>query len=292
MQIKYFLSYLLFDLLNTKLFPVSDIRIFSVSNMHNTNVGDNISSELLSKIIGRRTHKSSYIEVFFFKTFFFIGSIIHYAKKNSVVIGSGFNHESDINLLKYLPQIKFVRGYLTSALLADKFGLDSNSIKVISDPGLLVSDYYSRASSVNNRILLILNHSDRLNDQQKKLCDINFIDVFNMGQSISFSDFFLKMTSYDLIISSALHGVIFSDSYSISCIPVRFQNTFVSEFKFYDYFSSTSRNGYKVYLIDDVLGLSNKDLLENISLPLVPNLKQLKIDLREAISTSVLGQEK
>jgi len=184
------LRYLAWDLSNIELFPVSNVRVFSVRSKVVNNIGDNISSELLSKICGLSTYKSSFVETFFFKTFFFIGSILHFAKKNSVILGSGFNMQSDINLLKALPQIKFVRGYLSAALIIDKFGLDSNSINVLSDPGLLVSDYYSRASVVKNRVLLILNHSDRLNDQQKRLCDINFIDVFNMGQSISFRDFF------------------------------------------------------------------------------------------------------
>lgn len=281
---------LMFDIANIKL-TFNKARVFSVRSKNNTNIGDDISSELLSKIIGRRTHKSTYVEAFLLKTYFFIGSILRYAKTNSVVLGSGFNMESDISALKALPQIIFVRGHLSAALLIDKFGLDTKNINVISDPGLLVSDYYSRASVVKNRVLLILNHVDRLNDHQKRLCDINSIDVFNMGSSISFSDFFLKLTSYNLVISSALHGVIFSDSYSINCIPVRLQNTLVSEFKFYDYFSSTSRIGSKMYAIDDIIGISNKSQLENLALPLISNLEQLKNELRIAILTAFQDKE-
>ena len=64
-----------------------------------------------------------------------------------------------------------------------------------------------------------------------------------------------------------------------------------NNFKFYDYFSSTSRNGSKIYSIDDILGIGNIDLLENLALPHLSNLEQLKKELRNAILTVVQDKE-
>ncbi len=284
--------YIIFDFLNFKINFYCKPRLFNVRHRNITNIGDNINGELLSKIIKRDVHKSTYLEIYFFKNFFFIGSILRFAKRKSIIIGSGFNNKSDVIALKSLPQIKFLRGHLSASLLEDKFELEPNSIKVIGDGGLLVSDYYPRASLVKNKVLLILNHSDSLSDRQKKLCDINDIDIFNMGQSILFKDFFNLLTSYKLVISSSLHGVIFCDSFSIKCIPVKFQNSKVSEFKFYDHFSiSSNRYASKVYQIDDILELSNLNLLENFTLPSLINLEQIKIELKKAIRLSVVNIE-
>lgn len=281
--------YFIFELFSLRINFSGKPRLFAVHSRNITNIGDNINYDLMSKIIKGGVHKSTYLETFFCKNYFFIGSILSFAKKNSIVLGSGFNKESDVNSLKRLPQIKFVRGYLSASLLADKFGLESNSIRVIGDPGLLVSDYYPKAIVVKNRVLLILHHSDSLNDDLKKFVDNNDIDVFNMGQSVLFSDFFLLLTSYKLVISSALHGVIFADSYGIKCIPVRIEkNAKVSEFKFFDYFSiSSNRNDCIIYPISNILELSNINQLENFTLPPLINLEQIKIELHKSILTSM-----
>ncbi len=282
------LKFLLFDIFEFKINHPPKPRIFAARDRSTKNIGDNINYELFSKIIKRNVHKSTYLELYFFKNYFFIGSILRYAKKNTVVLGSGFNNKCDVDSLKCLPQIKFLRGYLSARLLADKFGLDLNSIKVISDPGLLVSDYYPKSSLVRNRVLLILHHDDKLNEDQNKFCNNNDIDIFNMGQDILFSDFFLLLTSYELIITSALHGVIFCDSFSIKCIPVRIQNAKVSDFKFYDYFSTASnRTDCILYPIDEILELSKINLLENFTLPSLINLEQIKIQLHKSISSSI-----
>jgi len=281
------LSYFLTEISNWRPNLHSKPRIFYLKHKNVSNIGDNINGELLSKIMKRDFHRSIYLETYIFKTFFLIGSILRFAKKNSVVLGSGFNNKSDINSLKCLPQIKFVRGYLSASLLADKFGVDTNNIKALGDAGLLVSDYYPRAILVENKVLLILNHADRLNSHQEEFCNINNIDIFNMGQRILFVDFFLLLTSYKLVITSALHGVIFCDSFSIKCIPVRLQNSKVSEFKFHDYFSiASNRNACIVNPIDDILELSKINLLENFTLPPLNNLEQRKIGINKAILES------
>ena len=281
-------SFIILDTLNYQFDSERKIKIFTVKNRTVSNIGDNINRTLLSKITGNDYAEATYIEKSFCPTIFFIGSILAFATKHSVILGSGFNSESDVKKITDFPKVIFLRGFQSAKLLADRFKMDVEDINVFGDPALLVSDYFPRSSIIKEKILFILNHSDLLTEDQRNWCKRNDIEVFSMNVKIEFSSFFIFLTSFSLVISTALHGIIFCDSFNIKCIPARLQDSIVSEFKFYDYFSiSSNRMNYKIIPAEHIFALSSMNQLDDFILPGFLELNEKKLKLTEIILANV-----
>ena len=170
-----------------------------------------------------------------------VGSILQMAQSDAngnkiKVWGSGFIEPGTNNNLENL-DFYAVRGKKTEARIDKKV--------VLGDPGLLASIVYSRASEKHNKIGVLLHYADVNEDIAHKFkMDSRFvlIDPTQPPDKVAY-----EITRCRAIISSSLHGLIFSDSYKIpnAWLDIS-KNVYGDGYKFYDYFSGVKINKQKV----------------------------------------------
>lgn len=202
----------------------------------NTNAGDYYSSWLLNKLeIKHTSNNKDKIDLAA------VGSIMHRREltNSTLVFGSGFHfrskdeHSSVLNSSNYIA----IRGKLTLNKLKEQ-GI-SNLSPVLGDPGLLISKFYNK--DVNKQYAIgvisswqnydsLKNKLDKLNIDGVKLIDIRTDNIEGLIDNIR---------SCKFILSSSLHGIIFSHSYNIPAIHLLDNEILESKgcMKYKDYYS-------------------------------------------------------
>lgn len=114
----------------------------------------------------------------------------------------------------------------------------------LGDPGLFVGEIFKKAEGGGDGIGIIPHHSVRKHPDVKRLAE----SVGARASILDFTDPDIKKTLDTLsrcnfVISSSLHGLIFSDSYGV---PSLFWNDFGvdNEWKFRDYFEGVAREEF------------------------------------------------
>lgn len=166
----------------------------------------------------------------------FCGSILGKSNEYSNILGAGFISEEQSNKPIRYNKVIGVRGNLTanSLKLYDK----DLSIDFKGDPGLLVREIINPRDSnytKNNKIGVIPHFIDY--DIVKRLIaeDPTFIliDIKNTYDIVCY-----QILSCDVILSSSLHGLIFSDAMNVPNSWVKFSDRVKGgTFKFRDYYS-------------------------------------------------------
>jgi pyruvyltransferase len=190
-----------------------------------------------------------------------LGSILHWADKNSIIWGSGF--VSDNLILPVKPQsVAAVRGMLTYERLRRQ-GIPCAA--VFGDPGVFVADMFPRSETTLP--LGIVPHYVDAGDpfvQRAREYGAEILDVLS-----PFEKFIRKLSACGKIITSSLHGLIFAHAYGIPAVWVKLSSRVVGDgFKFMDYYSSVGLKALDVPLFGP--GDSLSDLERNCSLPPTP----------------------
>lgn len=168
-----------------------------------------------------------------------IGSILIYSNQNTIIWGSG--------LLKKWTQIKkplkicSVRWPQTRKELLKQWIECPESYW---DPWLLISKYYKPKSKKEYKLWIIPHYIDYCTIKEK-LTDEEII-IINLLDPIE--KVLEDINSCERTISSSLHGIIVSHSYSIPCMFVKFSEKLWSDnIKFEDYFMSVGLEFYYPY---------------------------------------------
>ena len=182
----------------------------------NLNVGDCYSSWLFDKLgIEHTTDKNKPIDVIS------VGSILQRKQlsTNALVFGSGFHliRPNENTKIKNPDNYIAVRGKLTIQKL-NELGV-RNISPTLGDPGLLVSYFYNKPVNVKYKIGIIPHYQNY--DKLKEL-----FNVCKFNDSIKLIDvrtkdvetFIDEIRSCEFILSTSLHGIIFSHSYGIPAI--------------------------------------------------------------------------
>lgn len=165
---------------------------------------------------------------------FLVGSTINHInnfknKSNITVIGCGningtdIIHSNNVNIIG-------VRGPLTKSSLKT-----SNNSKIVSDPGLLISYVYPTSKKPTKKIGYIIHSVDR---------EIFFEKYPHLKQDLinnyqSPEKFVDELMDYEKIVSSSLHGIIFSHSFNKEVIPIKITDKIIGgDYKYNDYYSS------------------------------------------------------
>lgn len=218
------------------------------------NYGDLLSKYLVEKISGCNVNwvhpKKQSIFKLNKKNFLAIGSIINHATKSSTVWGSGI-----IDTKYKVSRAKFeaVRGPQTREFLI-KSGYTCPEI--YGDPALLLPQYYMPEIKKEFSLGIIPHYVDYnkinqiyQNDNNIKVIDLMTNDIESTTKEI---------LSCNKIISSSLHGVIVSHSYSIPAVWVRFSNKVAgNNIKYRDYFESVDVTPYEGKLISEKQSLES-----------------------------------
>jgi pyruvyltransferase len=220
-------------------------NFINVLSFYTKNFGDYYNKPLLESVLNKNTHivdiniynKLSFLESIYNKKDLIvaIGSILHFAPKDSVVWGTGSIWYNSVP--NYQPkEILAVRGRLTQKNLKDNGFKYEN---IIGDPGLLLNKYMDRENlnlSKKYKLGIIPHHSEKnlsLFNELKLDKDILILDIEDTEKFIQ------NICLCENIASSSLHGLIFSDSLGIPNTWLKFSDRIHGQhFKFHDYYSS------------------------------------------------------
>ncbi|WHR59290.1 polysaccharide pyruvyl transferase family protein [Acinetobacter haemolyticus] len=198
------------------------------------NAGDLFNKDYPNYKFGNKVYKYSFGKK---KHFLFCGSILGRSNCYSTIIGAGFisreQSESPIEFDKVIG----VRGELTAqALLKKNSKLE---LVFLGDPGLLarevVQPRINSSVSPTSSIGIIPHFMDL--DKVRSLikdCDgVKIIDIRDDFKSVC-----LQILNCDKILSSSLHGLIFSDAMNVPNNWISVGNEIIGgDFKFKDYYS-------------------------------------------------------
>ncbi len=198
------------------------------------NFGDYLSHKLVNKIIGRKIKVTEQKKIRG-KKLLAIGSILHFANDGDVVWGSGINGKY---LNKHLFEdldVRAVRGPLTRQFLL-KMGIKCPEI--YGDPALLLPIFFPKFKNncvKKNKYIFIPHLHER--------------SLFKQSATVVFPTenwkvVITKMMESELVISSALHGIIVAEAYGIPARLVRITGI-EPLFKYQDYYYATGRYDFK-----------------------------------------------
>lgn len=159
-------------------------------------------------------------------------------KSPVIVYGTGFIRppEAHTVLCRRL-DIRAVRGYYSLERLKQCSGVKIAENVAVADPGLLVSKLYDTSKIKKKYKLGIIPHYvDRNNPLLKKIKvkDSVILDICSAP-----SEFTKQLAECEAVISSAMHGLIASDSLGIPNIRMILSDKIVGgDYKFNDYYSA------------------------------------------------------
>lgn len=206
------------------------------------NIGDDINYVLIPLIFNKYAvpYQYSLIGRYLLRkdNILLIGSIITGLSTNkSIVLGTGLSPDQTSKQIVAPKRISCVRGPLTRKYLQEH---DIQCPAIYGDPALILPLFYTPKQRKKYKIGFVLHFLDKKPQVIKMLSrykDCTIIDVCNYRDWKSFID---ELSSCELILSSSLHGLIFSDAYDIPNIWTHFFFK-VNPFKYNDYFLSVGK---------------------------------------------------
>jgi len=236
------------------------------------NFGDEITPILIEKLFGFRCEWSHPSKCDMAGA----GSIIEILQRDTqgnrcYVWGSGFIKPGTNNTLDNL-FFTAVRGESTRKRI-------SEANLPLGDPGLLVSRAIDKSTFTSDKIGLLAHYADsELPIVQQAKADERFILIDPLSNPIQVAK---EISECKLVLSSSLHGLIFSDSYSIPNAWIRISDNLTGgAYKFEDYYSATDRPINKA---DTTRIFDNSYLQELIETYMpVPNLSELQDGLMKS----------
>ena len=225
---------------------------------HN-NVGDQFNIDLVR--FYAKTEPCLVPKYFGLKHYLILGSIAQNANKHSVLLGVGINQPQLAMKTQSFGDVRIVRGEATREIVY-KNRTNLKQDIMLGDPGLLIAKLYgNQHTKVLHEFGVILHYADRNSNLENffKKIGAKIIDVGETPEI--FSNQILACRN---ILSSSLHGVIFSDALGVPNIRAIFSDKITgADFKFEDYYSTTNRNGKDS--IDFQYSLTKKTVNEGIS---------------------------
>lgn len=218
------------------------------------NYGDLLSLFIVEKLSGREVvWTKPYRGRLFWKrnkVLLGAGSIIQFARKGSVVWGSGIiSREDPIHSARFLA----VRGPLTRERVLNS-GFECP--KVYGDPGLLLPVLYPVEPLKSGLVGLVPHYVD-----YKRALAWNTEDQMKVIPLLTSSvqSTTREICGCELVLSSSLHGLIIAHAYSIPAVWIRLSdNLFGDDVKFEDYFRSVGLTPYQPKLIKGTQDLAQQ----------------------------------
>ena len=171
-----------------------------------------------------------------------------------------------------------VRGLVTLNRLR-RMGFDVRDTAV-GDPGLLASHVFPIKNVVKKfRVGLIPHYADVAEPifhfLLKRLKNVTLINIFDPPEI-----FLAKISECDVVLSSAMHGIVAADSYGIPNIWLRISDNLTGgDYKFKDYYSVYSL-APRYLILSEALSLSDSDIDKIIEQYSIQQLKVRQIQLQ------------
>jgi len=187
-----------------------------------------------------------------FKHYLMIGSIVQFARRKSIIWGSGVISESSEIPSPY--RVLATRGPMSQARFSST-GISCPSI--YGDPAILLPTFYTPKCDIKKWKLGVVPHYvDKNNDFIAVLRDTPDVCILNI-ETDNVEKFVDELNQCEAVISSSLHGIIVAEAYGIPAGWLVLSDKLMGgAFKFNDYYESTGRSGIKpVALSEDGLDI-------------------------------------
>lgn len=204
------------------------------------NVGDYLSRVIVSEVLALRD-KEIHEKTDRSKRLFAIGSILHFARSNECVWGSGVNWKLDSTLHRFSQlDVRAVRGPLTHEYLARRA---IPVPEIYGDPALLMPLFFPaellRPEGRGSVPYVVIPH---LHEAAGKFGPHAAHVLPPTRKPAAFVSELLRAR---LVISSSLHGIILAEAYGIPAVYLDMANG-ESRLKYDDYYYGTGRMAYHV----------------------------------------------
>ena len=243
------------------------------------NFGDVVTTDIIKSIFGYNVVFSEIYQC----QMIGIGSIIYalddYADTNIVnVWGSGYiDNERNLSLRNSF-RFWCVRGQFSQKRI-NKENYSKDSL-TLGDPGILVSLVYQYKKNNKAEKIGFIPHycniKDKLTNKIRK--DKRFVVISPLDRPENIAK---KIVNCKLVLSSSLHGLIFSDSFKVPnfCVPI-IKKSDGGDYKFKDYYSGVD----KKYCPVDIDKIFDQDYLDELIKSYEP-IKKLKDKQRKIIKS-------
>jgi len=238
--------------------PKTPLSIYVLQETNHSNVGDEINAHLIPKLFGIPLKTSPLILL---SDIISIGSTLGFiahselanvdeetlckiAEKKITVWGSGFMNADDADDRPLILDVEFlsVRGKLTRDKVIKIYGNGYENLP-IGDPGLLAAKYLDRPVDKKHKIGLIPHYVDTESPIIKELTK-DYKDIFLIDVRDSVDIVLEQIASCEVILSTAMHGLVFADSFGIPNLWLRVSDKIGGgNFKFLDYYSALDLEG-------------------------------------------------
>lgn len=205
------------------------------------NVGDDLNTWLWPKVFPELMFEQDNNEVFIG-----IGSILDSRWENfdkKYVFGAGARSLESAPLIDSSWDISFVRGPLTQNSLISK-----SKVPIITDPAILISDYYKK-NSYSNKIGIVPYFKADMFFWKKVSEKLGFELISPLLPVDTFAS---KISECGYIITEAMHGAIFADALRIPWLPISqitaFNESITHNFKWTDWCASVEMNFNEIQL--------------------------------------------
>lgn len=196
------------------------------------NAGDSFNKQFINDYFNKSVAKHT---VGNSEHYLFCGSILSRANRNSIIIGAGLISED----IKFKPFKKLVgcRGKLTLDRLKT---IDAKlTPSFLGDPGLMVNEIFDSSdgnSECKSEIIGVIPHFVDYEKALQLLGNDRRFMIINIKQD--YKDVCNDILKCKVVLSSSLHGLIFSDGLSVKNNWIKFSDKIVGgDFKFRDYYS-------------------------------------------------------
>lgn len=223
---------------------------------HSTNFGDGLNYFLVQYLSEKIVIHSRFIKFFHEEIIYnVVGSILQWAKKNSIIWGAGFI-SSDSQLITKDLTIFAVRGKLSVEIL-NRNNINTANI-AIGDPALLLPYIYDPKIEKKYKVGILPHYVDKNHPWVLKNSSTDTI-VIDIECGPNWKNFIDQILSCEIIVSSSLHGLIVADAYGLPTTWVSFSNQIQGKgFKFQDYYSSIGE------IDQDCLEISDETSLDQL----------------------------
>lgn len=200
-----------------------------------SNAGDRIGPNLVSHITGRPTVHSAEASK---SRLFTIGSIADGVDANGIVWGAGLMDPGPQRIQAVQSNIFALRGKLSHGELR-KAGLGVSDVP-LGDPGILARALLKERSKKKYRLGVIAHYVDQIHPWVNAVASeegVLLIDIRKDPESV-----LREIDACENIVSSSLHGLIFSEALDIPNLWVGLSERVIrTGFKFRDWFSTTGK---------------------------------------------------
>lgn len=231
------------------------------------NLGDNISP-IIVEYVAKTRHIQLDKKVSNTRHLFAVGSIITAGPQDCTVWGSGLLNTKILNRLATRKlDIRAVRGPLTRIILLDQGYVVP---EVYGDPAILMPLIYDIPVEKKYEIGLITHFNEAVENDS----DDNFHRISIVTDD--YQKFVKEIKMCKLIVSSSLHGIIFSEAYGVPAVLLKPNCDLL---KYYDYYYSTGRYEFPM--------LENLSKVNSVCAPKIPNFREMQENLIAAFPSDL-----